>query len=578
MGESKVTLKKLFYEDGKKIVPFPLRRDVIKLVSGFFAASEIDWVRLEGKLTKKGYKIIKKPVKEEYRDRPKIYQLKRYKKTFEKQSVFVIDLEIRSLSEAEIISFIPHYVTRHNFQFVDSERVISWLNAHKGKDGFYYFVKFEINCTINIDEINGNNDKIQIKISDFLLNPIERIAEKVVYFDLRESITNQNFATKTESIIEIDEKTTNEVKTGKNIISEDMTAYSKVSTQFVSPFAYFLQKNDVKFEIIKDVDENGKPNSLQDTFNLGKILQLTIQTGELYSDAKVFLSKLVASPDDVDNSKDFKRFRLLFASKFFTFEPAFCDVDEFTDYHIKITPIVEEITAEKKNKDGYPITIKLVDTEYGVVYQPKNFCVKLTLPNIAIAIKRRSFPHKGSPVDVFVNIDGSDVDVDIPVTLKGNVGPDFVVKNPPPTDETKKSNIQKIINVKHDQAENQWNFSLDAQRSGLWLFKNQAFFKFSIGSWFYEFDQKPFWAKSIQDNKPIKSEFWKISMLVFPVWYDMLIGGLMGIYLISAAYYPALLPSLSDGLNVTTLTLPTSGIYLAYRIINWSRGLQSGSK
>ena len=576
MGDTETSLTKLLSEEGNEYIPFPIDNDKCKLISGFFVASEIDWISLEEDLKKRGYRHVKNHTKEKS-VKSNIYQAKRFEKIFDEAHLFSIDLGLTSLSEKEILSFIPHHVKKNEGRFVDSDRVISWLNDRKGLDAFYYFVKFEIYCEFILEKMSRDIKQKIFEINSFLKKSAELIAQQIVYFDFRESIATINVATKTKSTIEINEKTKDETKTGINRGSEETTFFSKISTNYVSPFSYFLRKNKVYFKANYAEKESKKKG--KKSFILGKKMLLKISKVKLGRIASIdlHLNHSKDEPEKIESKNT--RFHLLINSTYFEFNPAFYNVKENGAYYVQISPIVEKISAEKRLENGYPIILTLIDTFYGVVYSPAEFHVILNLPELNIDIKRRKWPYKGWPIEVLIVIDGSELDVDVPVTVKGNVGPDFVVNNPPPEDETKKTKFQCIIDVKSGALKKTHEpFTLKAQRSGVWPFKNEAFFQFSIGSWIYKIEQKSFWIKSVSADKLLKSDFWKMTFSVFPAWYDTFVAGLLGVYLIASAYYPFILPSLTEGLTAENITVPTSAIYLAYRVINWARALQSESK
>ena len=188
-------------------------------------------------------------------------------------------------------------------------------------------------------------------------------------------------------------------------------------------------------------------------------------------------------------------------------------------------------------------------------------------------------PHKGWPIDLNFIVKASNIDSEIPVSLKGKLGPDFFVVNPPAFDETKKGEIAHNFKIKPDKKEDKQLFTVKAARAGHWpWFRNEAYFNFSIGKWNLPVKQKEFSVGTKKFGKLKNSNYWKMRMNVYPSWFDTLIAGFAGIYLLLTWYYPEWAIPITADLNFSTLALPSSTIYLVYRLINWGRTLQSGSK
>ena len=188
-------------------------------------------------------------------------------------------------------------------------------------------------------------------------------------------------------------------------------------------------------------------------------------------------------------------------------------------------------------------------------------------------MQRNRFPHKGWSIDVLFEFGTKNLEVEIPVSIAAKLGPDFIVVNPPPSDDTKKSeiNYKKTVKPSSKENENCVCFTLEPQRAGFWPFSPKAFFQFAIGAWKLKVKQKTI------AHKSLSVDFWKMTVATFPSWTDIAISGLGAIYSLALILYPQVVPPLTAELNLSTLILPSSSIYLAYRIINWGRTIQSGS-
>ena len=134
---------------------------------------------------------------------------------------------------------------------------------------------------------------------------------------------------------------------------------------------------------------------------------------------------------------------------------------------------------------------------------------------------------------------------------------------------------------KKTENDNCEGFTLKPQRTGyIPGFRNKAHFQFSVGAWKLPVKQAAFtFRPKKKDEKRIaENYFWEFRLVVFPILFDIGVALFAGVYTLLLAYYPSVVPPISAEVNLTTLTLPSSLLYLAYKVINWGRTLQSESK
>jgi hypothetical protein len=564
----------------RDVIPFPLTatKDGVKLIFGFFIASEVNWVRLIDLLKAKGYDFKEETEEKSSPDNPSPYIFMKFEKKFLSIYLFSLKLKTKSLTEKELKSFIPHYVEKETALEGPSKAVMDWLKAKKGENDFYHFVEFNIEYTITDISILDKCPEKKKEIKNFLANSLEWIATQVIYSDLYQAVKGLQTISKTDITTKSNETTEDKTKTETTNSHKEKTSWILPSNQSVSPFAFFLQKNKVDFDISPKSGEK-----FPQEFKLGKKFHLSIDVKNFTLTPKVI--NLTLSNDGNllgASSSSGSRFRIILESEFFSFTPSFFNIERCATYYSTVKPNVKKITAEEKKEEGYLVKIKLIDTIYGVIYPEKELFIVLDDPAFKISVDRPNFSQKGEAFNILFNFDASDLDVKVPLSITGKLGPDFILVNPPPVTDDKKFEIKckKDVDPKKPK-DNCERFTLKSQRAGYFRgFGNKAFFQFMVGAWKIPVKQTAFRfrPKKNEEKRNVTTYFWELRMFVFPILLDIVIALFAAVYAFALVYYPSLVPPISAELNVTTLTLPSSLLYLAYKVINWGRTLQSESK
>ncbi|MHA2324408.1 MAG: hypothetical protein ACXACB_03330 [Promethearchaeota archaeon] len=585
----------------EKSIAFPLTKPPVtntesfEVIRGFFIASKIRWEEIQKKIVDptKYYGIDSNSKKIKEQNQVAVYPFKKFLKIF-KNTIPIevcINLDINSVAGKDIKSYVSHYLEKNKALAYNTNNIIDWLKGKTRENALFLFVEFKINCSIDIKTYDRNNPRIlpenkEVKIEKLITENFDRIAEQKVYPDFYEAFNENQKYSLTTAETQMKETTKKETKTSRTSKIEEQTELTSISKQNISPFSYYLSKNS-------EAPELKSKNFIKLKFSLGNKIELTAKITEEIERSKT-TTKFVPKPElTVDlakiNSQSKStpstqvldlRYRLVLDSDYFTFEPKINQLDKNNECKLTISPNIEKLTAEEKKDDGYVVKLQLIDTKYNVTYPQKQIKIKLIYPDLEIELNRPNLPHKGWPIDLTFTVTAN-LDSDIPLTLKGKLSPDFFVVNPPAFDEAKKGEITQTHKIKTGKpTEKKIPFTIKASRAGHWpWFRNEAYFQFSIGKWNLPIKQKEFSVGPRAFGKLKEGGgYWKMRMNVYPSWFDTLISGFAGIYLLLIWYYPEWSIPITANLNFSTLALPSSAIYLAYRLINWGRTLQSGAK
>jgi hypothetical protein len=205
---------------------------------------------------------------------------------------------------------------------------------------------------------------------------------------------------------------------------------------------------------------------------------------------------------------------------------------------------LKAIVNQARNRDGYPIFLKVLEKDRNVELASYEAVIKLKMPTIRMSFDRTSLPFKGSPINVNLNFE-SDSPYVIPIKVTATAKPDFKLLN-----EQNENTIEKNSQMKNKTT---FHFTLIATRAGFPGYKDNAFFKVFIGSW----------------DEPIA--YWTLSMTVLPGYTDMAVASLTALAAISSQVYPATFSSfLNPALNVGTLSSSAGVVYLGFRGLFWA--------
>ena len=242
------------------------------------------------------------------------------------------------------------------------------------------------------------------------------------------------------------------------------------------------------------------------------------------------------------------------------------------DKKLEITPKIKEISDTFL--EDYPITFTITrstgylkpdeENKSAIPEQRKiQLCkckkeIPIENPEVEWTVKRPWLPHKDDQIDFVFNVklkkrnnveyvkkDG------IPIRLDCIFGKDFTPIDPIVSDEKSKVVTRSEI-IKLDEDE-EFRFTMSANRAGFPGYSAKANFKLSVGKW----------------EKEIKP--WRMKMVVLPNLFDTFVAGIILLLGILSQYRPDIVPAFTEELDVANLAATPGIIYLAYRVLTWAK-------
>ena len=487
-------------------------------VNGIFIASMVNWDKVDKKIMQKIMEIGE-PIKTE-----KTYDILKNLKLEKEINVdeytwYITDycwataeIKTSSLLKSEILGCISYHLEKKDIllekeaskKYVES--VNNWLNKYYiNKEIFFDFIEFNIKTTIDIVEY-------------FFRYVFDILQENI---DLR-TIKNTDEENSLENLVDDLAK---DALLATDVISEKII-FKHISNSFKSIYrkSDYIIYNRQKYEIITK-------NKICEKLGKDIVLNLKIKCD---------------TPTEVELGTDFK---IECDSDLFTLDNNIeagqkLKYKEELELTIKLIPKVQEIIKRKEN--NHKVTIKLTQKTTNTILAKKTIEIELDPPSFEIKESLPRLPMKGEQFSLEFKVKDSPVDLDIKVKCITN---DFEIVYPPLVEQYFSIPVRDCTEDTGKICTGNKLMLLKANRSGSFGFKNSLIFEFSIGEW-----------KEVFKTQVLK-------MTVLPNFFDLFIVFITLLIGVLSVFYPRLFPSVTDNVDVTSLSSLGGIFYILYRVL-----------